>query len=64
MQNQEFLVLGSQTLSELKNHIYCLTNKLMDTAGVHDNSGYFLIEVTPFPVSYLCYSYFIQWLTV
>ncbi|XP_042432213.1 snRNA-activating protein complex subunit-like isoform X1 [Zingiber officinale] len=44
--NQEFLALGSQTLSELKNHIYCLTNKLMDTAGVHDNSGYFLIEDT------------------
>lgn len=30
----------------------------MDTAGVHDNSGYFLIEVTAFPISDLCYSWF------
>ncbi|KAJ6835323.1 putative snRNA-activating protein complex subunit isoform X2 [Iris pallida] len=43
---QEFLVLGSQLLSELRDNIYCLTDKLMQTAGQHDPSGYFLIEDT------------------
>ena len=45
MQTQEFLVLGSQTLSDLRDNIYCLTDKLMQTAEQHDPSGYFLIEV-------------------
>lgn len=45
MQTQEFLVLGSQILSDLRDNIYCLTDKLMQTAGEHDPSGYFLIEV-------------------
>lgn len=43
---QEFLVLGSQTLSDLRDNIYCLTDKLMQTAEQHDPSGYFLIEDT------------------
>ncbi|XP_022775658.1 snRNA-activating protein complex subunit-like isoform X2 [Durio zibethinus] len=42
---QEFLVLGHQTLSEPKNKMYCLTDQLMLKAGLHDPSGYFLIEV-------------------
>ncbi|KAJ8477705.1 hypothetical protein OPV22_021432 [Ensete ventricosum] len=56
---QEFLVLGSQVLTELKDRIYCLTDKLMEMAGEHDPSGYFLIEDTfcndlrnPFSIDY------------
>ncbi|WRX30528.1 snRNA-activating protein complex [Theobroma cacao] len=41
---QEFLVLGHQTLTELKDKIYCLTDQVMQKAGKHDPSGYFLIE--------------------
>ncbi|KAL8127908.1 hypothetical protein AgCh_014740 [Apium graveolens] len=44
---QEFLVLGRQSLSELKDKIYCLTDQLMEKAGqhdTHDTSGYFLVE--------------------
>ncbi|XVE85319.1 hypothetical protein DITRI_Ditri17bG0082200 [Diplodiscus trichospermus] len=41
---QEFLVLGQQTLTELKDKIYCLTDQVMQKAGQHDPSGYFLIE--------------------
>ncbi|XP_022733383.1 snRNA-activating protein complex subunit isoform X2 [Durio zibethinus] len=41
---QEFLVLGHQTLTELKDKIYCLTDQVMQKAGQHDPSGYFLIE--------------------
>ncbi|KAK1392293.1 snRNA transcription factor [Heracleum sosnowskyi] len=41
---QEFLVLGRQSLSELRDKIYCLTDKLMETAGQRDTSGYFLVE--------------------
>ncbi|XVF02757.1 hypothetical protein REPUB_Repub04eG0201400 [Reevesia pubescens] len=43
---QEFLALGHQTLTELKDKIYCLTDQVMHKAGQHDPSGYFLIEVT------------------
>ncbi|PKA52530.1 snRNA-activating protein complex subunit [Apostasia shenzhenica] len=43
---QEFLVLGSQYLTELRDNIYCLTDTLMQTAGKYDPSGYFLIEDT------------------
>ncbi|XP_072999384.1 snRNA-activating protein complex subunit isoform X2 [Typha latifolia] len=46
VKTQEFLVLGSQILTELRDNIYCLTDKLMETAGQHDPSGYFLIEDT------------------
>ncbi|KAK0597377.1 hypothetical protein LWI29_024664 [Acer saccharum] len=41
---QEFLVLGLQTLTELRDRIYCLTDQIMQKAGEHDPSGYFLIE--------------------
>lgn len=44
MKTQEFLALGRQTLAELKDKIYCVTNKLMEKAGQNDSSGYFLIE--------------------
>jgi phosphatidate phosphatase APP1 len=45
LQSQEFLVLGSQLLTELKDNIYCSTNKLMEVNKQSDHSGYFLIEV-------------------
>nr|TKW18425.1 hypothetical protein SEVIR_5G429900v2 [Setaria viridis] len=41
---QELLVLGSQFLTDLRDNICCLTDKLMKVAGQHDHSGYFLIE--------------------
>ncbi|KAK8691565.1 hypothetical protein V6N13_075071 [Hibiscus sabdariffa] len=45
---QEFLVLGRQTLTELKDKICCLTDQVMQKAGHYDPSGYFLIEDTFF----------------
>ncbi|XP_058114590.1 snRNA-activating protein complex subunit [Magnolia sinica] len=44
LKTQEFLVLGRQPLTELRDNIYCLTDQLMQKAGQHDPSGYFLIE--------------------
>ncbi|XP_057540553.1 snRNA-activating protein complex subunit isoform X1 [Amaranthus tricolor] len=41
---QEFLVLGSQCLTELRDKIHCLTDQVMQKADAHDPSGYFLIE--------------------
>lgn len=41
---QEFLVLGSQRLSELRDQLYCLTDHLMHKEGKFDPSGYFLVE--------------------
>lgn len=41
---QELLVLGSQVLTELRDKIRCLTDVVMQKAGDHDPSGYFLIE--------------------
>ncbi|GLJ17897.1 hypothetical protein SUGI_0313330 [Cryptomeria japonica] len=41
---QEFLVLGSQPLTVLRDKLYCLTDQLMQKAGQHVPSGYFLIE--------------------
>ncbi|MBA0809080.1 hypothetical protein Gohar_024763 [Gossypium harknessii] len=41
---QEFLVLGRQTLTEIKDKICCLTDQVMQKAGRYDPSGYFLIE--------------------
>lgn len=38
-------MLGSQFLTDLRDNICCLTDKLMKVAGQHDHSGYFLIEV-------------------
>lgn len=46
LKSQEFLVLGSQSLTDLRDNIYCLTDKLMQAAGEYDPSGYFLIEDT------------------
>ncbi|XP_019056939.1 PREDICTED: snRNA-activating protein complex subunit-like isoform X2 [Tarenaya hassleriana] len=41
---QEFLVLGRQKLTELKDKIHCRTDQAMTKAGKYDPSGYFLIE--------------------
>ncbi|KAK4772037.1 hypothetical protein SAY86_013812 [Trapa natans] len=41
---QEFLVLGRQTLTELRDKIYCISDHIMEKAGVNHPSGYFLIE--------------------
>ncbi|GLT38817.1 hypothetical protein SLA2020_130390 [Shorea laevis] len=41
---QEFLVLGQQKLTELRDKIYCLSDQVMQKAGQCDPSGYFLIE--------------------
>ncbi|KAG2318881.1 hypothetical protein Bca52824_012094 [Brassica carinata] len=41
---QEFLVLGSQMLTQLKDKIHCVTDQVMEKAGKYDPSGYFLIE--------------------
>ncbi|KAL6840384.1 hypothetical protein ACP4OV_030194 [Aristida adscensionis] len=46
VKSQEFLVLGNQFLTDLRDNIDCLTDKLMPLAGEHDHSGYFLIEDT------------------
>uniref|UniRef100_A0A0D9V9E0 snRNA-activating protein complex subunit n=1 Tax=Leersia perrieri TaxID=77586 RepID=A0A0D9V9E0_9ORYZ len=44
--SQEFLVLGSQLLTDLRDNIYCFTDKLMNLAKQHVRPGYFLIEDT------------------
>ncbi|KFK44722.1 hypothetical protein AALP_AA1G294600 [Arabis alpina] len=44
VKTQEFLVLGRQTLTELKDKIHCLTDQVMEKAGTYDSSGYFLVE--------------------
>ncbi|VFQ71638.1 unnamed protein product [Cuscuta campestris] len=44
MKSQEFLVLGQQFLTELRDKIYCITDEIMKKAGTDDPSGYFLIE--------------------
>ncbi|GAV70589.1 zf-SNAP50_C domain-containing protein [Cephalotus follicularis] len=41
---QELLVLGCQLLTELRDKICCLTDRVMQKVGQHDPSGYFLIE--------------------
>ncbi|GER37534.1 snRNA-activating protein complex subunit [Striga asiatica] len=41
---QEFLVLGRQFLSEVRDKIYCSTDEIMKKAGQCDPSGYFFIE--------------------
>ncbi|KAM2917023.1 hypothetical protein FF1_045872 [Malus domestica] len=45
LQNQELLVLGQQTLTELRNKSDCLTDHVMPKAGQHDPSTYLLVEV-------------------
>ncbi|XP_020868883.1 snRNA-activating protein complex subunit isoform X2 [Arabidopsis lyrata subsp. lyrata] len=44
VKTQEFLVLGRQMLTELKDNIHCATDQVMKKAGKYDPSGYFLIE--------------------
>ncbi|XP_062146664.1 snRNA-activating protein complex subunit-like isoform X2 [Alnus glutinosa] len=44
VKTQEFLVLGRQSLTELRDKIYCLTDQVMQKAGQYDPSGYFLVE--------------------
>ncbi|KAJ7967884.1 snRNA-activating protein complex subunit like [Quillaja saponaria] len=44
VKTQEFLVLGRQTLTALRDKIYCSMDQVMQKAGQHDPSGYFLIE--------------------
>ncbi|KAM7489632.1 hypothetical protein LguiB_027116 [Lonicera macranthoides] len=44
VKTQEFLVLGRQYLTELRDKIYCLTDHVMKKAEQHDPSGCFLIE--------------------
>ncbi|CAK8564508.1 unnamed protein product [Lathyrus sativus] len=41
---QELLILGGQTLTVLRDKICCSTDQIMQKAGEHDPSGYFLIE--------------------
>jgi snRNA-activating protein complex subunit 3 len=41
---QEFLVLGSQPLTALRDRLYCLTDELAQEAKLNVPSGYFLIE--------------------
>ncbi|KMZ56370.1 putative snRNA-activating protein complex subunit [Zostera marina] len=41
---QEFLVLGKQKMTELRDSIYCLTDKIMESEEQYDPSGYFLVE--------------------
>ncbi|WJX91456.1 hypothetical protein P8452_73232 [Trifolium repens] len=44
LKTQELLVLGRQTLTELRDKINCSTDQVMQKSGQHDPSGYFLIE--------------------
>ncbi|CAL0308599.1 unnamed protein product [Lupinus luteus] len=44
VKTQELLVLGGQTLSALRDKIYCSMDHVMQKAGQGDPSGYFLIE--------------------
>ncbi|XP_061354857.1 snRNA-activating protein complex subunit isoform X2 [Gastrolobium bilobum] len=44
VKTQEFLVLGGQTLTALRDKIYCSMDQAMEKAGQHNPSGYFLIE--------------------
>ncbi|KAI9088670.1 hypothetical protein K1719_029784 [Acacia pycnantha] len=44
VKTQELLLLGGQTLTALRDNIFCSMNQVMEKAGQHDPSGYFLIE--------------------
>ncbi|XP_057420919.1 snRNA-activating protein complex subunit-like isoform X2 [Lotus japonicus] len=44
LKTQELLVLGRQTLTSLRDKIFCSTDQVMQKAGQHDPSGFFLIE--------------------
>lgn len=41
---QEFLVLGRQFLTEMRDKIYCITDEIMKKTGKNDPSGFFLVE--------------------
>jgi snRNA-activating protein complex subunit 3 len=42
---QELLLVGSQFLTDLRDNIYCLPVKMMELAGQHGHSGYYIIVV-------------------
>ncbi|XP_019251944.1 PREDICTED: snRNA-activating protein complex subunit isoform X3 [Nicotiana attenuata] len=44
VKTQEFLVLGRQFLTEMRDRIYCITDEIMKKTGQDDPSGYFLVE--------------------
>ncbi|NP_001312846.1 snRNA-activating protein complex subunit-like [Nicotiana tabacum] len=44
VKTQEFLVLGRQFLTEMRDKIYCITDEIMKNTGQNDPSGYFLVE--------------------
>ncbi|XP_054820047.1 snRNA-activating protein complex subunit-like [Prosopis cineraria] len=44
VKTQELLVIGGQTLTALRDKIFCSMDQVMQKAGQHDPSGYFLIE--------------------
>ncbi|XP_028787757.1 snRNA-activating protein complex subunit-like isoform X1 [Neltuma alba] len=44
VKTQELLVIGGQTLTALRDKIFCSMDQVMHNAGQHDPSGYFLIE--------------------
>ncbi|KAM3321470.1 snRNA-activating protein complex subunit isoform X1 [Capsicum chacoense] len=44
IKTQEFLVLGLQFLTELRDKIYCITDEIMKKTGKSDPSGFFLVE--------------------
>jgi hypothetical protein len=55
-QTQEFLVLGSQPLTALRDRLYCLTDELAQEAKLNVPSGYFLIEVISCALTFSFYS--------
>ncbi|CAN4117467.1 unnamed protein product [Withania somnifera] len=44
IKTQEFLVLGRQFLTEMRDKIYCITDEIMKKTGKNDPSGFFLVE--------------------
>ncbi|KAM3204366.1 snRNA-activating protein complex subunit isoform X1 [Capsicum annuum] len=44
IKTQEFLVLGRQFLTEMRDKIYCITDEIMKKTGKSDPSGFFLVE--------------------
>lgn len=46
IKTQEFLVLGLQFLTELRDKIYCITDEIMKKTGKSDPSGFFLVEAS------------------
>lgn len=44
IKTQEFLVLGRQFLTEMRDKIYCITDEIMKKTGKNDPSGFILVE--------------------